>query len=663
MKYLLPFFFFIVSTRLEAQICTGGLGDPIVHISFGSGADIGPALAQGITNLRYVTDHCPSDGQYTIVHANPPCFGNTWLNISSDHTGDPNGYFMLINASYAPSDFYVQKVDGLCESTTYQFALWAMNVVSIGGEILPNITFRLEKTDGTILQTLNTNDIPTAFPAKWTQYGFIFATPPGVSSVVIRMTNNAPGGNGNDLAIDDITFRPSGPAIGMSIDNFPGDTAAVCATDLATLHFLADVENCYATTVYQWQQSTDSGASWQDIPGATGLTYSRAPTAAGLYLYRLTVAQSVGNLAISSCRVASTPITVIVNKIPVPGVTISSGSETLCEGAPAVFTAVPADGGNAPVYRWQLNGADVGTNSDIFTSSSLANGDLLQCLMTSNAVCVILPDVQSNKVTAKVIPKVISSVRILASATTICSDSLVVFTALAVNGGIRPTYQWLVNGQNAGTNSFAFTSKELKDGDVIDCRMTSTLQCSTPVLANAPVMMTVYPVPVITLTPDTIIAAGTTIHFSPSITGDRLDYLWSPVTGLDDPHSPDPVGLPAVTTLYQLEVTTDKGCRAVARENVGVFYYLAMPNAFTPNGDGVNDLFRIPASVPVNILRFSVYNRTGIMVFTTANRSEGWDGRWNNKPQPAGTYVWFVQYKELRTGKTLTSKGTVGLIR
>jgi len=665
MRYLLPYFFlFLIITDAHAQTaCTGGLGDPIVHISFGSGAGIGSPLGAGITNLKYIKDECPSDGYYSIVNSCTGCWGNTWHSIRSDHTGDPNGYFMVINASYDPSDFYVQTVDGLCESTTYQFAAWVMNIVSYGGELPSNITFSIEKTDGTVLQSTQTGDIATVYPAKWNQYAFYFTTPPGISSVVIRMKNNAPGGIGNDLALDDITFRTAGPSIGVHIDNFNTDTATVCPQDPGSLQLRADVESCYANTVYQWQLSMDSGLSWTNIPGATGLSYSRSPTTAGFYLYRMTVAQSTANLGILSCRIASDPVAVVVNRIPEPAVTISLLPAITCEGAPAVFTAKPVDGGTLPAYQWELNGSPVGPNSDSYTTVSLADGDNVQCRMTSNAACVIAAEAISNPIAARVIPHVNASVRILASATTICSDSGVLFVAIPSNGGNHPQYHWMVNGLDAGSDIAAYSSSTLKDGDLIDCRMTGSLVCSDPVLSDNPVKMTVYPLPSIVLTPDTIIEAGHTVHLTPIISGVIDHFTWSPVTGLDDPLSPDPVALPAVNTTYQLDVVSDKGCTASAREVVGVFYYLAMPNAFSPNGDGVNDLFRVPPSVPLHFLHMSVYNRWGLRVFTGTAAGDGWDGRWNDHLQPPGTYIWEVQYRDLATGKTVVKKGTVVLIR
>ncbi|HTI90132.1 MAG TPA: hypothetical protein VL727_06055, partial [Puia sp.] len=360
MKYVATIFFLFLCGLASAQTCMGGLGDPIVNITFGQGSGPGAALAPGITNLNWISGGCPDDGQYAIVNYTANCWGGTWITVPQDHTGNDNGYFMLINASFTPSDFYVQRIDGLCGGTSYQFAAWVMNVGVITTQIRPNVTFRIEKTDGTLLQTSRTGDIGlTRGGATWNQYAFYFDTPPGVSSVVIRMINNAPGGAGNDLALDDITFRAAGPSITTAVAGFSSDTISLCQNDPQVLHFSAMIENCFPSATYEWQVSTDGGVSWSAIPGQSGQTYDRAASVPGNYLYRMAVAQP-GNAGITSCSVASLPKLVRIIPFPVPSVTVSS-SPYVCAGNVAVFTASTVDGGTTPLYQWKLNGGNVST--------------------------------------------------------------------------------------------------------------------------------------------------------------------------------------------------------------------------------------------------------------------------------------------------------------
>ena len=90
----------------------------------------------------------------------------------------------------------------------------------------------------------------------------------------MRITNNAPGGNGNDLALDDITFRPCGPPITAAIQG-NRDTVDICIGNNNNYNFTGYVSPGFSNPVYQWQMSTDKGLNWQDIAGANSLSYLR----------------------------------------------------------------------------------------------------------------------------------------------------------------------------------------------------------------------------------------------------------------------------------------------------------------------------------------------------------------------------------------------------
>lgn len=654
----------LAGVSAAAQTCTGGLGDPIVDITFGQGAGAGPALAPGITNMTYQAGSCPQDGFYTITNHVSGCFNGTWWNVGQDHTGNQDGYFMLINASYQPSDFFVDTVKGLCPGTSYQFAAWILNIVSVPNEIEPNITFNIEKTDGTVLQSLPTGNIPYSTSPTWVQYAFYFTTPPGASSVVLRMTNNAPGGIGNDLCLDDITFRAAGPSVQAVISGYPTDTVSVCGNAQPTLALAATVESCYPSQLEQWQQSTDGGATWADIPGAAGSSWTRNATAPGNYIYRLAVADA-GNLGNSTCQVVSPPISVDILPAPAPAVTIVDSSSTVCAGGPVNFTATPVDGGSSPSYQWTVDGLPAGNGTAAFDSSFSAGGAVVACRMTSNAVCAVNPVVLSNTLDLTVVAIPPTGVTISSSALRVCQDSVVTFTATPVNGGAAPSFQWQVNGVDAGAGSnFAvFPDGGLQNGDVVNCVMTGSLTCSLPVEAAAPITMTIYPLPVIAIDTAVIIAGGSSVLLQPTISGDIDSMNWTPVTGLSDAFIANPIAAPVVTTAYTLNVVTVDGCKANATEVVKVYYDLKMPGGFTPNGDGHNDVFRVPPSVPVILHRLAVYNRQGALLFYTSSIAAGWDGMFNGQMQPAGAYVWYIEFENPVTKMVETQRGVVVLVR
>ena len=107
------------------------------------------------------------------------------------------------------------------------------------------------------------------------------------------------------------------------------------------------------------------------------------------------------NVSIGSCSSRDT-LTVAVNGTVMPTVIISSSVTTICAGSPVVFTATPIGGGTAPMYQWQLNGANAGSNSPVFSTTSLANNDAVRVIMTSSLGCAIPLTATSNIITTNV---------------------------------------------------------------------------------------------------------------------------------------------------------------------------------------------------------------------------------------------------------------------
>src|SRR5580698_2032969 len=227
LSLILAIFFVGLNSSAFSQVCTGSLGDPVIDENFGSGSNPGPPLAPGVTTMTYTKDNCPNDGYYTIANSvNVNCFNSSWHNLTTDRAGNPNGYMMIINASYQPSIFFTQVANGLCPSTTYEFAAYIVNLdlpnVCSGAPIPPNIVFSIETADGTPIKSDTTGPIPPTSDIEWKPYSVFFTTPANTTSVIVKMFNTAAGGCGNDLALDDITFRACGPLINVGFENTTG---------------------------------------------------------------------------------------------------------------------------------------------------------------------------------------------------------------------------------------------------------------------------------------------------------------------------------------------------------------------------------------------------------------------------------------------------------
>ena len=142
------------------------------------------------------------------------------------------------------------------------------------------------------------------------------------------------------------------------------------------------------------------------------------------------------------------------------------------------------------------------------------------------------------------------------------------------------------------------------------------------------------------------------------------DYLWSPSAPLNFATAQNPLATLTHDQLFILKVTDIAGCigydTVFVQAYEGPNYYV--PNAFSPNGDGLNDIFR---AIPVGISQteyFRVFNRFGQLIFETNQWLKGWDGKYKGKPQPLGVYVWIVKGID-KNGRTVEMKGTVILVQ
>ncbi len=124
---------------------------------------------------------------------------------------------------------------------------------------------------------------------------------------------------------------------------------------------------------------------------------------------------------------------------------------------------------------------------------------------------------------------------------------------------------------------------------------------------------------------------------------------------------------PAITRDYivKLAVKSGNGCTDSTSQKIKVLNncFIAVPNAFTPNKDGLNDYLYPINAYKATDLTFSVYNRFGQLIFYTTDWTNKWDGTFKGQPQDPGTYVWILKYTSTDTGKKVEQKGTSILIR
>lgn len=361
----------------QLGFCTGSSGAPIFFENFGSGLDYGPPLPAGVTNYTYVNSGFPQDGQYTLFHrTNLIPNSNNWM-FSLDHTPDNqpdgfNGKCLIVNASTTPGIFYTRTVTGLCSNTTFEFSAWVLNILNATTGGLPiNVTFEIwDATDTVLLKTGSTGNIPNTFSPVWNQYGMVFTMPAGQTSVILKMRNNGVGGNGNDLAIDDIMFRACGEFSSVTIAGTSQNNVSFCPNESVSPVNLQVTTTGTGSYVYQWQQSNDN-LVFTDIPGATGINYTTPGSLSSTTYFRVIVAEDSANINNAFCTTISEVFSVIFNLLP--NAPSSNGDRNLCTNQ---STTISVNVNSNEIVNWYdapTNGTIVQANATSFTTSTIGN--------------------------------------------------------------------------------------------------------------------------------------------------------------------------------------------------------------------------------------------------------------------------------------------------
>ncbi len=164
--------------------------------------------------------------------------------------------------------------------------------------------------------------------------------------------------------------------------------------------------------------------------------------------------------------------------------------------------------------------------------------------------------------------------------------------------------------------------------------------------------------------PDVSIYLGQSTDFNPTIGAPIVSAIeWTPAVTLNCNTCENPTATPPITTQYNIKVTDDAGCVATDSLLVKVdIAQLLIPTAFSPNGDGVNDIFR---ALNKNLQKFNleVFNRWGEKVYQTSDPMEGWDGMYEGMKQEIGVFAWKCDYKFLGIDAQKTASGNVTLVR
>ena len=281
--------------------------------------------------------------------------------------------------------------------------------------------------------------------------------------------------------------------------------------------------------------------------------------------------------------------------------------------------------------------------------------------------------------TITVSPAATPSVGISVDNGAICKGSAIsqsTFTATATNvGSTSPLYKWVVNSdtvQVSTSNVYTTDSLPLGNSTVTCIVIVQSAGCYSSYSATSNALnVQAYQNPTIvslsTLTPN--IEQGSSAIINADVTPSTSSFTWSADPDPDEftaSSLTDVTVTPSKTTVYKLTILPSGGagvCPEVS-DTISITVFTKdffMPNAFTPNGDGIDDVFRIPPSVSFSLTSFMIFDRWGTKIFETSDISKGWDGTYNGTPADIATYVYVITGNGLN-GK-ISQKGTVVLVR
>ena len=614
MKYFSLLIILTLPWQMLAQQCEGNLGENIFSQGdFGSGTqnipNQDPQIAPGYS---YVRTGPPQDGSYVITNntAAWSALYPTWLGIG-DNSSDPNGYMLVVNASLDPGFFYEETVDNLCGNTLYEFSADVINLIRTPttNHTLPQVDFLLG--DQVVFSTGS-----IAQSEEWNTYGFTFRTDPGASEIKLSLRNNAPGGFGNDLAIDNISFRACGPSNFIGID--ADQTIFLCEEDNNPLTITADLGNISFHLL--WQSSID-GSSWIDLTDEMDQHIVHTNFQPGNYRYRYLTAPNEMNLQNFKCRTIADEIEIEVLPLRYEIV------DTICAGMAYPFAGdfITAPG------QYEAN---------------LVSSKNCDSLVTLNLHHISDPPIQLDVISEA--PK--------------CAGDTSGFIRLNGASGSRGPYSFFINNNLISSGNLVVPSGAylVHVEDRYGCRdsVQVTLTAPDPFSIEAG--------------PDTALIFGSTYDITISSTHETQQINWTPPEFLDCSDCMVNTAIGIQNIEYIINAENNAGCLArdtfrISVERTSLPIYT--PNAFTPNQDGVNDYFNIlsPGQAVQEVESLLIFDRWGTLIYqgeklSANNLESGWDGTIENRSATAGVYV-FTATLRLIDNTTEKRSGSVTLIR
>ncbi len=677
---------YIVSTQVPS-------GDLIGNGNFEGG---NAAFSSAYT---YTTNVYPASTYY--VATNPNAY-HSGFSACPDHTIG-TGNMMFVNGAGTPNTNVWCETINVVTNTNYAFGSW---VTSLNGGNPAILQFEI---NGSLIGP------PFNAPAtacQWLQFYAGWNSGNNTTANICIVNQNTTGG-GNDFALDDISFiglcnvsdtvtitvhNPTITNINTSVCQgttytFPsGATSMVSVIDTSllsdqfgcdstiitnlTVHptFLINVSDTICSNQYYFLPSgnsvnttglyTDTLASISGCDSIIITNLTVHPTSTTTVLDTICAGSSYtlpdGNTVSAT---GSYPITlvnqygcdsVVTTNLTVINIALTStGTNVLCNGGNSGSISASGAGGISPYNYDLLNGGVIVSNNATGSFASLTAGNYSVNAM-DNFGCSATASVTINEPLPLVISDSVKNVR--------CFGEGNGEIALTATGG-TPTYSFHLSNQSINSSGFfvwlAAGNYSYTVTDSHGCSDSSNTTITEPQAI------------IISLNPDSVvIKLGETIQLSASSNYDpATTYLWTPEIGLSCYTCPNPTVETYNSIDYTVEVTaTINGSNCLAETQVPVTvipnYDIFIPNTFTPNGDGNNDLFLIFGNLPaLKYLDIEIFDRIGEKVFESNDLHFAWDGTYRGKPLQPAVFVYTLQVVFVDNHTEKIYKGSLTLLK
>lgn len=581
-----------------------------------------------------------NDATYTVTGSGPVCQGQTgYVIVNVQNTTNP----ITVNYSQGATNYSVPNVSNgdtlfLGATTTSTYVFKQLKSLFNCCSVNPTMNYQ---------QVFNANPTVGALTTSNELCFGDFVTLTGSGAVNYVWDNGVINGQAFSPGLGNMTYQVIGTDANGCSDTA---TVDVFVNDLPQVAIQGEMTICRntampltavtsATGTFQW-----AGSGSPYLSSLSNQTTDFSVNSVGSWSVNVTLTDT------NNCIAQDTVYFQSIN-CEIPIAQIQASQTTICRGESIDFLDV-STGDSISIQNWTFPGG--------VPTTATGTGPFIVVFANPGSYWVILEE--GNFVGSdfdSVLIEVLScnwpEVSFIADTNEICENECIQVINTSIYG---TTYEWYVNGvlnqttQSQNPSPFCFDQ-----ADTITLTLIGINQYGSDTVSDTWI---VHPLPTLTVNSYYDMVYGDSVTIGTTHSPGTL--LWSPSLNLCDSCDTNNISL-QVSTDFTILITSIYGCESSQNVHVEVNYknFVDVPDNFSPNGDGVNDILYV-YGFGIKSLKFRVFNRYGQQVFISTDQTKGWDGTIMGEPTSTATFAYTVEYELIQGGKYF-KEGYVNLIR